>query len=109
MFCVFLAQGVEGYARKDSDAELTEEDNSRLRLSAYDKNDLGQFQEKMVIIFGCYFGFRGKHEHWQLKTIHFESGTFPSTHPVFPGLKYTGLRYMPNDKRFKLGLGTPYI
>ena len=104
-----LQQGHEGYSRKNPDSRLSEEDFGKLQLSKYDKSDLQQFQEKMLVIFGIYFGFWGRSEHHQLKTIHFCTSSFPCNHPHFPALMWTGLKEMPADKKWKLGLDNGYI
>ena len=83
---------------------MMEEDFGKLNISVFDKSDLHQFQEKMLIIFTICIGFRGNKEHTNLKRSQIGSGRFPPNHPTYPNQEWWGLIKFSSDKTHKLSL-----
>ena len=81
----------------------------KLDLSKFNKSDIFQLQEKVLIIMGVYFGLCGDQEHCQLKSTHFSTGMYPTNHPMFPGLKYTALTVIPKEKKRQLSLNNAFV
>ena len=82
---------------------------AKINLSAFNEDSCQEHQEKVAIIMGLFFGFRGQKEHRNLKTSHFRTGVYPSNHALFPNCKFTALTCIPNDKKRCLSLESPYV
>jgi len=72
------------------------------------ENDLSQFQEKLLVIFGFLFGFRGNKEHTELMVDQITEGTYPSDHPLFANQRYRGVNDF-KDKTHKLSTNNTYV
>ena len=98
----------DGFATKDKNCKMTDDDMQKIDISVFDENDLEQFQEKMLIIFSCCVGFRGSTEHAGLLTSQIGSGTFPSDHPTYPNQEWCGLLHFGDEKTHKLSFATSH-
>ena len=88
---------------------MDDDDVAKIDLAAFNEDILEEHQEKVAIIMGLFFGFRGQNEHRNLKSSHFKSGVYPPNHCLFPNCKYTALICIPNDKKRSLSLKSLYV
>ena len=63
---------------------------------------------KVLICFGSLFGLRGNDEHTNLMCNQITEGRYNSNHPLFPNLKYFGLKDF-KDKTHQLSLNKPHV
>ena len=87
---------------------VAEGDYSMFDLTQFDEDILIEHQMKVMIIFGCLFGFRGNKEYVNLKRCNIVTGIYPDNHASFPGWTWWGLDGL-SDKTLKLSLKNPYV
>ena len=87
---------------------MAEEDFCKFDLSKFDEKKLKQHQIKVLICFGSLFGLRGNDEHTNLMTNQITEAYYKPTHPLFPNLKYCGLKDF-QDKTHQLSLNKPFV
>ena len=63
---------------------------------------------KVRICFGSLFGLRGNDEHTNLMTNQITEGYYQPNHPLFPNLKYRGLKDF-QDQTHQLSLNKPFV
>jgi len=99
-----------GYALKDENCEVRDEDAEKLfDLSVFNEDDNSQHVEKCSRILGCWYGLCGGREKAAVLVSDFSTGTFPSNHRYYAGLKWCSLaRLGEATKSYKLGLKNSY-
>ena len=100
--------GDEGYGKRDTNCEMTEDESSKIDFSKVDVADLRQLQMLLMIGFGALMGFRGNKEHTQLMFSQIGNGFFGPDHPVYPGMEWYGVTHFLQDKTHKLSVKNSY-
>lgn len=101
-------KGPKGYAKKNPDCSVAEEDFGKFDLSKFNEDILSQHQEKVALIYGLLFGFRGNIEFLQLLVVMVTEGHYGPDHPLFPNLRYRGVSDF-TDKTLKISINCPYV
>ena len=72
---------------------MKEEDQSKLfDIDLFDESNLSQHQQKLIIIFGVFYGLRGSKETTYLTIQNISQGWYDRTHLSFAGLEWYGLQ-----------------
>jgi len=88
--CLFFIQGSIGYGKKNPNTKLSESDQDKIRLDAFDEDILEEHCMKCMVGFGSKFGFRGNDEHTKLTRDKIYTGYFPAGHR-FEGMQFWGI------------------
>ena len=107
-FCCFVIKGDKGYARKNKNCRVAEEDTDKFDLTKFDESDIFQLQQKCALILGVFRGLRGSKEQINLKTFNFLVSKYPKGHR-WAGKRCVQLSEIAHDKRNKINFNNPQV